>query len=102
VGDDLKMVMGTLWEVDIALSVVATMVALLILGFYIRKSKEIRSRFTIGLTIFSGILLVQNSLSIFVYADLAQKYSADVAIPLMGTSFLELSALIVLAWLINQ
>jgi len=94
--------MGTLWEIDIALSVVGTLFALLLLGFYVRRSKEIRSRFTLGLAAFSGILLVQNLLSVFVYAYLAQRYSADVAIPLMGTSFLELAALIILAWLINQ
>ncbi len=96
------MPIGTLWGIDIVLSLIGSFVALLLLVFYVRKIREVRSRFTLGLSAFSGILFAQNILSIFVFLNLAQKYAADVAIPLMGIGLLEISALIVLAWLVNQ
>ena len=93
---------GPVWTVDIILASVGAIAALVLLAFYLRLSIERRSRFTIGLAIFSLVFLVQNLAAAFVYFTLAPTYSADVALPIMAIHSMELVGIGTMVWMARQ
>ena len=96
------MELGPIWTLDIIIAVVSTVIMLSVLAFYLRKAREIKSRFSVGLCAFSLIFVVQNIIAVVAYFTLAQRYSADVALPLLALHVLGLTGFGVLAWIINQ
>jgi hypothetical protein len=76
--------------------------ALLLLVFYSRLARESRSRFTLGLVIFSLVFFVQNVTAALVYFGLASSYSAQVALPLMALHSMELVGMAVMVWMARQ
>ncbi len=81
---------GAFWSIDIALAVVSSVVMAVAFSFYVRKMMEYRTKFTVGLAVFSGAFFAQGLVSTAVFYYLAQSYSAEVAIPLMIIMVIEL------------
>ena len=93
---------GPLWTVDIILAAVGAMAALVLLAFYSKLAMERRSRFTLGLAVFSLIFSLQNLAAVFIYLRLASAYSAEVAIPLMALHSMELVGIGAMVWMARQ
>lgn len=93
---------GPVWTVDITLAAVGSAAALVLVVFYFRLARERKSRFTLGLAIFSLIFLVQNLAAIFVYYALASTYSVEVALPMMALHSMELVGIGAMVWMARQ
>jgi len=61
-----------------------------------------RTTFTIGLSVFSFIFLLQNLLAIPTYYVLSRAYSNDIALPFLALESLELLGFIALSWVVRQ
>ena len=93
---------GPVWTIDITLAAVGSVAALALLVFYSRLARERRSRFTIGLAIFSLVFFVQNLAAVLVYFRLAPTYSAEVALPIMVIHSMELVGIGTIVWMARQ
>lgn len=91
-----------MWTVDIILAAVGGIAALALFVFYIRLASERKSRFTIGLAIFSLVFVAQNIAAVLLYFGLAATYSADVALPLMALHSMELIGIGSMVWIAKQ
>lgn len=93
---------GPVWTVDIVLATAGAVGALLLLVFYSKLAKERRSRFTLGLALFSLVFFVQNLAAVLVYYGLASSFSAQVALPLMALHSMELVGIGAMVWMVRQ
>lgn len=93
---------GPVWTIDIVLAAVGSVAALVLVIFYSRLARERKSRFTIGLAIFSVIFFVQNLAALFVYYVLASTYSVEVALPMMALHSMELVGIGAMVWMARQ
>jgi hypothetical protein len=82
--------------------VVTSGILLWVFLFYYRRVKEMRTTFTIGLSVFSFIFLLQNVLSIPIYYELSRAYSNDIALPFLALEALELLGFVALSWVVRQ
>jgi len=89
---------GPFWTVNIALTVVNMAVVAGVLYVYAKNFGALRSKLALGLIAFSSILVIQNVVAALMYWQLAQTYSAAVAIPLLVITTLETTGLLILFW----
>lgn len=94
--------LASLWTVDVVVAVASAVLMLWALAFYYGRARRVPSVFSVGLTIFTVIFLVQNLLAIVFYFQLAQTYSADVALPMLTLNGLGLAAFATLVWIIRR
>jgi hypothetical protein len=93
----------SIWFLNIALAIIASGILLWISAFYYRRVRKLRTTFTIGLSVFSFIFLLQNLLSILIYYILARDgYANNFGIPFLALQSLELLGFIALSWVIRQ
>ncbi|MEM0117921.1 MAG: hypothetical protein QXX17_04840 [Conexivisphaerales archaeon] len=96
------MVAGLYWLSNIVLAFIGVSLSSILLVFYIKGTAKHRSKFLFALSLFSLLFLVQYILAVLVYFELAQKYSSDVAIPLLGLNVLSLAGISAIFWLMKQ
>ncbi len=89
---------GPFWTVSIALAVVNMAVVACVLYIYAKNFGALHSKLALGLITFSSILFIQNVTAAFMYWQLAQAYSAAVAIPILVITALETTGLTFLFW----
>ncbi len=89
---------GPIWAVNIALAVVNILVVAGVLYVYTKNFGALRSRLALGLIAFSSILVIQNVAAGVMYWQLAQTYTAAVAIPILVITVLETTGLLFLFW----
>ena len=92
----------SIWTIDIVVAVASAILMLWAFAFYYGRAKSVASSFSVGLTLFTAIFLVQNLLVVFFYFQLAQNYSADVALPMLTLNGLGLAAFATLIWVIRR
>jgi low affinity Fe/Cu permease len=92
----------SIWFLDIAIAIATSAILLWIFLFYYRRVHEMRTVFTIGLSVFSFIFLLQNLLSIPIYYELARGYGNDIALPFLALESLELLGFVALSWVVRQ
>ncbi|MDG6954865.1 MAG: hypothetical protein JRN33_07810 [Nitrososphaerota archaeon] len=90
------------WTIDIVVAVASAVLMFWAVIFYYRRARTLTSSFSVGLTLFTVIFLVQNLLAVFFYFQLAQTYSADVALPMLALNGLGLAAFATLVWVIRR
>ncbi|HVB12267.1 MAG TPA: hypothetical protein VNE86_03980 [Nitrososphaerales archaeon] len=92
----------SVWFLDIAIAVATSAILVWIFTFYYKRVQKMRTTFTIGLSVFSFIFLLQNLLSIPIYYDFARGYGNDIALPFLALESLELLGFIALSWVVRQ
>jgi hypothetical protein len=90
--------LGPIWAANIALAAVNMCVVAGVLYIYTRNFSALRSKLALGLIAFSSILVIQNVAAALMYWQLAQAYSAAVAIPILVITALETTGLLFLFW----
>ncbi len=90
--------LGPFWAANIALAVVNMVVVASVLYIYTKNFGALRSKLALGLIAFSSILVIQNIAATFMYWQLAQAYTAAVAIPILMITALETTGLLILFW----
>ena len=90
--------LGPFWAANIGLAVVNLCVVTGLLYVYAKNFGALRSKFAIGLVVFSGFLVVQNVVAALMYWNLAQTYTAAVAAPILLITALETTGLLFLFW----
>jgi hypothetical protein len=93
---------NSLWTLDILVAAASAALMLWAFSFYYERARRITSGFSVGLAIFAGLFLVQNLAAVFFYYELAMKYSADVALPLLTINGLSLGAFATLVWVVRR
>jgi hypothetical protein len=96
------MTLSSIWFLDIAVAIATSAILIWIFVFYYRRVKELRTTFTLGLSVFSFIFLLQNVLSIPIYYELSRAYANSIALPFLALESLELLAFIALSWVVRQ
>lgn len=94
--------LASIWTIDIVVAVVSAILMLWAFAFYYGKARKMTSSFSVGLTLFTVIFLLQNLVAVFFYFQLAQNYSADVALPMLTLNGLGLAAFATLVWVIRR
>ena len=89
---------GLFWTANIALAGVNMAVVATVLYIYAKNFGALRSKLALGLIAFSSILIIQNVAAALMYWQLAQTYSAAVAIPILVITALETTGLLFLFW----
>jgi len=92
----------SVWFLDIAIAMATSAILVWIFAFYYKRVQKMRTTFTIGLSVFSFIFLLQNILSIPIYYDLARVYGNDIALPFLALESLELLGFLALSWVVRQ
>lgn len=92
--------LASIWTIDIVVAVASAILMLWAFAFYFRRAKSVTSSFSLGLTLFTVLFLIQNLLAILFYFQLAQSYSADVALPMLTLNGIGLAAFATLVWVI--
>lgn len=65
-----------LWNVLVV--VANTLLLLGLVGLYARMLRQVRTRFTLGLLLFAGILLLQNLVQLYFFATMQMYYAGGV------------------------
>ncbi|MDG6964964.1 MAG: hypothetical protein JRN54_09350 [Nitrososphaerota archaeon] len=94
--------LASIWTVDIVVAVASAVLMVWALSFYYGRARRVRSAFSVGLTVFVLIFVIQNVMAVFFYFQLAQTYSADVALPMLALNGLGLAAFVTLVWIIRR
>lgn len=92
----------SVWTIDIVVAVVSTILMLWAFLFYYDRARKITSSFSVGLTLFTVLFLIQNLVAIFFYFELAARYSADVALPMLTINGIGLAAFATLVLVIRR
>ena len=92
----------SVWLLDIFVAMATSAILIWIFAFYYTRVKELRTIFTVGLSVFSFIFLLQNILSIPIYYELSRAYNDSIALPFLALESLELLAFIALSWVVRQ
>ena len=90
--------LGPFWVANIALAAVNMVVVAGVLYIYTKNFSALQSKLALGLIAFSSILVIQNVAAVFMYWQLAQAYTATVAIPILVITILETTGLLFLFW----
>jgi hypothetical protein len=90
--------LGPYWVANITLAAVNVAVVAGLLYVYASNFGHLKSKLALGLIIFSGVLVAQNVAAVFMYWQLAQKYTAIVAAPILLITVLETTGLLFLFW----
>lgn len=98
----IDMSVGPMWAADLAIALVSVGLTAWIFTLYLKRAADVRSRFSFGLALLSGIFLVESITSVGVYYHFSTKYSVEVALPLLALSLLGLAGFAVLMWLARQ
>lgn len=75
----------------------ATLMAILLLT-YVRNFRHLRSKFILGLMVFSFLLLAENLVAAYMYFDLARAYGPPVAAPLLVINVIGVFGFAALLW----
>ncbi len=94
--------LASIWTVDIVVAFVSAILMLWACAFYYRKARKMASSFSIGLTLFTVLFVVQNVLAVVFYFRLAENHAADVAFPMLTLNALGLGAFATLVWIIRR
>ena len=89
---------GPFWGANITLAVVNVAVVAGLLYIYANNFGHLKSKLALGLIAFSVVLVAQNIAAAFMYWQLAQRYTAIVAAPIMLITVLETIGLLFLFW----
>jgi uncharacterized membrane protein YjjP (DUF1212 family) len=90
--------LGPYWVANITLAAVNVAVVAGLLYVYASNFGQLKSKLALGLITFSGVLVAQNVAAVFMYWQLAQKYTAIVAAPILLITVLETTGLLFLFW----
>jgi len=90
--------LGPIWAANIALATVNMLVVAGVLYVYTRNFGALHSKLALGLIAFSSILVIQNVAAGVMYWQLAQTYTAAVALPILVITALETTGLLCLFW----
>ncbi len=82
----------------IATALSALMLAVL-LWIYVKNFRQIKSKFTAGLMVFAGLMLLQNIVSLYYYFTMMDLYVAQVSVQVLIYSLLQMVAYIVLLFI---
>ncbi len=93
---------GLFWLIDIFLSMFSSLLMGLVFAFYAKRAKEIKSKFAVGLAVFSGSLFSQSLITSYVYYMFAKTYTSSLAIPLMAITLLETVGFLSLVYVVEQ
>ncbi|MEM0286830.1 MAG: hypothetical protein QXG05_01495 [Nitrososphaerota archaeon] len=94
--------LASIWTIDIIVALASAVLMVYAFLFYFGKARKMSSSFSLGLTAFTGIFVLQNLIAVFFYYQLAKEYSADVALPMLALNGLGLMAFAVLVWVIRR
>lgn len=90
------------WSADVAIGVASVLLMAWLALFYARTARRLRTPFTFGLAALAIVFLLQSVVSVIVYVELAQTYSADVALPMLLLGVLNLGGFVALFWVSKQ
>ncbi|MEM0271111.1 MAG: hypothetical protein QW514_01010 [Thermoprotei archaeon] len=96
------MSLGILWTADLFIAAVSAILTAWLFALYLRRAADLKSKFSYGLALLSGVFFAQSATSLGVYFTFSAKYSADVALPLLAMSILGLAGFAVLTWVARQ
>jgi membrane-bound metal-dependent hydrolase YbcI (DUF457 family) len=88
--------MALLMDVRSIVSMVNVVILVMLLAVYANIYRKIRATFTIGLMVFSAMLLLHNMIDIYGYFAMAPLYSNDLLPYFVGIHIAELAGLIAL------
>ena len=88
--------LGQYWIANIILAIINMVIVVGVLSVYTRNFGALRSKRAYGLIAFSSVLIIQNVAAALMYWQLAQNYSAAVAIPILLITSLETTGLLFL------
>ncbi len=94
--------LASFWAVDIIIAVASAVLMLWAFLFYYGRARKVTSSFSVGLTLFAVLFVVQNIVAIFFYFDLATRYSTDVALPMLTINGLGLGAFAALVLVVRR
>ncbi|HIQ29520.1 MAG TPA: hypothetical protein EYH45_03045 [Candidatus Caldiarchaeum subterraneum] len=83
--------MGPLWIVNIIISLLIIVSLLYVLKTFVHTRSVVRSRLVNALIIFTVVFIIQNLFAVYLYFDLAESYSADMAYQLLILNLLGLT-----------
>jgi hypothetical protein len=98
----IGMTVGPMWGADLAIALVSVGLTAWIFALYLKRAADVRSKFSFGLALLSGIFFVESITSVSVYYHFSTKYPVEVALPLLALSLLGLAGFAVLVWLARQ
>ena len=88
--------MAMLMNITTILTGISTLLLLGLLYVYYKNLKSIKSKFTIGLFIFAGLLLLQSLVSLYYYLTMMDYYVPEVAVHVFILTFLQTIAFAIL------
>ena len=94
--------LASVWTIDILVAVASAILMMWAFAFYYGRARKLTSSFSVGLTLFTVLFLVQNIVAIFFYFELATKYSAEVAVPMLTINGLGLGAFATLVLVVRR
>jgi hypothetical protein len=94
--------LGLLWSLNITLESLTLFFSLILIHGFLGGFRRTRSKFTVGLTALSLMLAAQAAASIYSYAYFSGHYGANLGLPLLVMSSLELLVVTVLFYLSYQ
>jgi hypothetical protein len=93
---------GVMWSIDLAVGAISAGLTAWLFTLYLRRAVDLKSRFSYGLTILSGIFFMESVVSMGVYYRFSETYSIGVALPLLVLGALGLVGFAVLLWIARQ
>src|ERR671910_3911532 len=88
--------MALLMDVSSIVSIVNIAILVMLLAIYANIYRKTRATFTIGLLVFTGMLMLHNMIAIYGYFAMAPLYSDDLLPYFVGIHIAELAGLIAL------
>lgn len=89
---------GPFWLANIGLVLLSAVLMAILIGTYFRNFGRLRSKFVVGLMVFSVLLFAENLVAAYLYVGLAQSYGPPVAVPLLIINVFGILGLSTLLW----
>lgn len=96
------MAIGSIWGVDLTVAAISAGLTAWVLALYLRRAADLKSRFSLGLVLLSGVFFAESLASVGVDYSFSARYSVDVALPLLTLNLLGLVGFAVLVWIARQ
>jgi hypothetical protein len=96
------MTIGPVWGVDLVIATISAGLIAWVFVLYLKRAVDVKSKFSFGLALLSGIFLAESVTSVGVFYHFSKKYSVDVAFPLLALSLLGLAGFSALLWVAKQ
>ncbi len=88
--------MEFMMDAAIGLALANSLILIGLIYLYARIAVKTRASYSVGLSVFAGLLLLHNLLTVFAYAAMAPLFGSDALPYLSGIGALELGGLLVL------